>query len=169
VVAEEVERLAERSTEATKQIDTLIRTIQNEMNEAVAAMESTTNEVVEGSMLAEEAGQALSQIGTVSDQLTELIQSISQASQEQAQGSEELARSMIEIAQVTQQTASGTRDAAELINNLAALADGLRASVSTFKLPSENGDFVDSDEETSEELAGSNGDLAEEMVPELSE
>jgi methyl-accepting chemotaxis protein len=102
VVAEEVERLAERSTEATKQIDTLIRTIQNETNEAVAAMESTTNEVVEGSLLAEEAGQALSEIGTVSGRLTELIQSISMASQQQARGSEELAHSMVEIADVTQ-------------------------------------------------------------------
>ncbi|MGD8604330.1 MAG: methyl-accepting chemotaxis protein [Anaerolineales bacterium] len=166
VVAEEVERLAERSTEATKQIDTLIRTIQNEMNEAVSAMESTTNEVVEGSMLAEEAGQALSQIGTVSDQLTELIQSISKASQEQASSSEDLARSMVEIAGVTQQTASGTKQAADLINNLAALAEGLRASVSTFRLPSSNGDEP---EEHSEELAGSNGDLAEEKVVELAE
>jgi methyl-accepting chemotaxis protein len=166
VVAEEVERLAERSTEATKQIDTLIRTIQNEMNEAVSAMESTTNEVVEGSMLAEEAGQALSQIGTVSDQLTELIQSISKASQEQATSSEDLARSMVDIANVTQQTASGTKQAADLINNLAALADGLRASVSTFRLPSTNGEEP---EESSEELAGSNGDLAEEQLPELVE
>jgi hypothetical protein len=74
---------------------------------------------------------------------------------------------MIEIAQVTQQTASGTKQAAELINNLAALADGLRDSVSTFKLPSINGDEID--EEETEDLAGSNGDLAEEVVTELSE
>ncbi len=139
VVAEEVERLAERSTEATKQIDTLIRTIQNETNEAVAAMESTTNEVVEGSLLAEEAGQALSEIGTVSGRLTELIQSISMASQQQARGSEELAHSMIEIADVTQQTAVGTKQAAVSINTLATLADELRASVSAFKLPGSNG------------------------------
>lgn len=139
VVAEEVERLAERSTEATKQIDTLIRTIQNETNEAVAAMESTTNEVVEGSLLAEEAGQALSEIGTVSGRLQELIQSISMASQQQARGSEELAHSMVEIAEVTQQTAVGTKQAAVSINTLATLADELRASVSAFKLPGSNG------------------------------
>jgi twitching motility protein PilJ len=167
VVAEEVERLAERSTEATKEIDTLIRTIQNEMNEAVGAMESTTNEVVEGSMLAEEAGQALSQIGTVSDQLTEIILSISQSAEEQVRSSGELARSMVDIAQVTNSTSTATKEAAELINNLAALADGLRDSVSAFKLPSINGD--EHDEEEAEDLAGSNGDLAEEVVAEISE
>jgi methyl-accepting chemotaxis protein len=167
VVAEEVERLAERSTEATKQIETLIRTIQNEMNEAVGAMETTTNEVVEGSLLAEEAGQALSQIGTVSDRLTEIILSISQSAEEQVRTSDELASSMVDIAQVTNTTSSAIKEAADLINHLAALADGLRGSVSMFKLPSVNGDEFD--EEGTEDLAGSNGDLAEEIVAELSE
>lgn len=135
VVAEEVERLAERSTEATKQIDTLIRTIQNETYEAVSAMETMTNQVVEGSALANEAGQALTEIEGVSQRLSELIQSISQASKQQARGSETIARAMNEIADVTQQTAAGTKQAAVSINNLSTLADGLRQSVSTFRLP----------------------------------
>jgi methyl-accepting chemotaxis protein len=139
VVAEEVERLAERSTEATKQIDTLIRTIQNETNEAVAAMESTTNEVVAGSQLANQAGQALAEIESVSNRLAELIQSISLASKQQARGSEALAKSMDDISNVTQQTAAGTKQAAVSISTLALLADELRASVSTFRLPGGNG------------------------------
>jgi methyl-accepting chemotaxis protein len=139
VVAEEVERLAEQSTGATKRIESLIRTIQNETNEAVAAMEATTKEVVDGSILAEEAGHALSEIGTVSTRLSELIESISIASQEQARGSEGIAKSVSEIAEVTQQTAAGTKQAAVSISNLANLADGLRASVSAFKLPDGDG------------------------------
>jgi twitching motility protein PilJ len=139
VVAEEVERLAERSTEATKQITTLIRTIQNETNEAVAAMEATTQEVVAGSQLANQAGQALSEIEGVSNRLAELIQSISLAAKQQARGSETLAMSMDEIAEVTQQTAAGTKQAAVSINSLAFLADELRASVSAFKLPGGDG------------------------------
>lgn len=139
VVAEEVERLAEQSTEATKRIDGLIRTIQNETNEAVAAMEATTKEVVAGSTLAEEAGQALSEIGTVSTRLSELILSISEASQEQARGSESIAKSVSEIAAVTQETAAGTKQAAMSISKLANLADGLRSSVSAFKLPDGDG------------------------------
>jgi twitching motility protein PilJ len=139
VVAEEVERLAERSTEATKQIAALVRSIQSETNEAVAAMESATQEVVSGSTLASEAGQALEEIEEVSNQLAELIQSISLSAKQQARGSEELASSMSSIAGVTQQTAVGTKQAAVSINELAVLADNLRASVSTFKLPNGNG------------------------------
>jgi twitching motility protein PilJ len=134
-----VERLAERSTEATKQITTLIRTIQNETNEAAAAMEATTQEVVAGSQLAEQAGQALAEIEGVSNRLAELIQSISLAAKQQARGSETLAMSMDEIAEVTQQTAAGTKQAAVSINSLAFLADELRASVSAFKLPGGDG------------------------------
>ena len=139
VVAEEVERLAERSTEATKQITGLVRAIQNETNEAVSAMEATTREVVEGSLLADQAGQALGEIEGISNRLSELIQSITLAAKQQARGSEGLARSMDEIANVTQQTAAGTRQAAVSISSMAQLADELRASVSTFKLPGGNG------------------------------
>ncbi len=135
VVAEEVERLAERSTDATKQIAMLIKTTQTETAEAVAAMEATTHDVVTGSQLADQAGQALGEIENVSNNLADLLQSISSASKEQALGSETLARSMTEISGVTQQTAAGTRQTAVAINELASLADQLRTSVSRFKLP----------------------------------
>jgi len=139
VVAEEVEHLAERSTEATRQIETLIRTIQNETNEAVAAMEATTQEVVAGSQLADQAGQALAEIEGVSNRLAELSQSISLAAKQQARGSETLAMSMDEISEVTQQTSAGTKQAAVSISSLALLADELRASVSAFRLPGGDG------------------------------
>ena len=102
-------------------------------------MEATTREVVEGSQLANEAGQALVEIEGVSNRLAELSQSISLASKQQARGSEALAHSMDEISQVTQQTAAGTKQAAVSISNLALLADELRGSVSTFQLPGGNG------------------------------
>jgi methyl-accepting chemotaxis protein len=135
VVAEEVERLAVRSTDATKKIDSLVKTIQSETNEAVAAMEKNINEVVEGSKLANQAGQALEEIESVSNRLAELIQSISQASKQQARGSEALAKSMNEISNITQQTSLGNRQAAQAVSNLAGLADELRESVSAFRLP----------------------------------
>ena len=135
VVAEEVERLAERASNATRQIGGLVNTIQSETNEAVTAMESSTYEVVQGSQLADQAGQALSEIESVSERLAELIQSISLASKQQAHSSESLSKAMSEIAAVTQQTAAGTKQATGSINHLAMLADELRNSVSTFKLP----------------------------------
>ncbi|MHB8551237.1 MAG: methyl-accepting chemotaxis protein, partial [Acidiferrobacterales bacterium] len=72
VVADEVQRLAERSGEATKQIADLVKTIQADTNEAVASMEQATKGVVEGTRLADAAGQALGEIESVSEQLSEL-------------------------------------------------------------------------------------------------
>jgi methyl-accepting chemotaxis protein len=139
VVAEEVERLAVRSTDATKKIGSLIKTIQTETGEAVGAMEKSISEVVDGSRVANQAGKALGEIEAVSNQLAELIQSISLASKQQARGSEALAKSMGEISQITQQTAAGTKQAAVSVSELASLADELRASVSQFRLPGKNG------------------------------
>ncbi|MGB1249208.1 MAG: methyl-accepting chemotaxis protein [Candidatus Promineifilaceae bacterium] len=135
VVAEEVERLAVRSTQATQQISVLIRNIQSEITEVIGAMESTNHEVDSGADLANLAGARLQEIESVSGRLSELIQSISLASKQQARGSETIARSMNDIADVTQQTAAGTKEATVSIGNLARLADELRGSVSAFKLP----------------------------------
>jgi methyl-accepting chemotaxis protein len=136
VVAEEVERLAERANNATKQIETLVKTIQTDTNEAVSAMEESTREVVEGSKLAQQAGQTLNEIDNVSNRLAELIGTISSATKDQARGAEALTKSMNEINSVTQSTASGTKQAASSVSKLAKLADALRVSVANFKLPS---------------------------------
>jgi methyl-accepting chemotaxis protein len=135
VVADEVERLAERATEATKRIGALIKSVQGDMTEAISAMAETTREVVGGSQLANEAGQRLSQIETVSKRISDLVQTISQAAQQQAAGSESVAKNVTGISDVTQQTAEGARQAAASIRQLAALAEQLNNSVSRFRLP----------------------------------
>jgi twitching motility protein PilJ len=135
VVAEEVERLAQRSAKATKQITELVKTIQSETNETVIAMEETTHEVVAGSDLANDAGQALNQIETVSSTMADIIKSISQAAQNQARSSDEVAQIMNEISEATQQATAGVRQAALSITSLARMAEDLRGSVNVFKLP----------------------------------
>ncbi|MGE3541015.1 MAG: methyl-accepting chemotaxis protein [Candidatus Tectimicrobiota bacterium] len=135
VVAEEVERLAERAATATRQIAGLVRTIQSETTEAVTAMEESTREVVQGSGLADQAGQALGEIETVSTRLAGLIQSISLAAKQQARGSESLSRAMGDISEITQQTAVGIKQAVVSIDHLASMAETLRSTVSTFQLP----------------------------------
>lgn len=135
VVAEEVERLAQRSARATDQIAGLIAAIQGETNETVVAMEETIREVVAGSRLSQDAGKALSEIENISNQLAELIKSISLSSRQQARAADDISISMNQISEITQQTADGTKQAASSIHELATLADELRASVSTFKLP----------------------------------
>ncbi|HET9843029.1 MAG TPA: methyl-accepting chemotaxis protein, partial [Gammaproteobacteria bacterium] len=138
VVAEEVQHLAERATHATKQIETLVHTIQNDTNETVKSMEQTTQEVVIGAKLAKDAGAALGKIESVSFYLAELISKISEAAQLQAQTSSHVSTTMEIIKDITTQTAGGTTATANSIGNLAELAIALRDSVAGFKLPIEN-------------------------------
>lgn len=134
VVAEEVQRLAERSAEATKQIGAIVKTIQTDTQDAVAAMESSTQGVVEGTKLSDAAGQALSEIGSVSRQLAELISSISNATQSQSEMASRVSRSMQDILGVTEQTYAGTKQTAVSVGQLASLAAELKGSVSGFKI-----------------------------------
>ena len=137
VVAEEIERLAKRSAEATKGINGLVKTIQLGANEAITAMEESTREVVDGSHLAIQAGQALNEIQLVSERLAELIESISQASSEQNTSSAAVSTAMVQIAAITQRTAAGIKQSKNTVHTLATLADELRGSVASFKLPNQ--------------------------------
>jgi twitching motility protein PilJ len=134
VVAEEVQRLAERSAEATKQIGALVKTIQGDTHDAVAAMEKSTLGVVEGAKLSDEAGQSLREIEQVSNELATLINSISTSTQVQTDMASEVAGVMEEILRITVQTTEGTRLTSNSIGQLNALAKDLRGSVAGFKL-----------------------------------
>ncbi len=134
VVAEEVQRLAERSAEAAKQIGALVRTIQTDTHDAVAAMEKSTQGVVEGARLSDAAGAALADISRVSNRLAELIQGISFAAGLQATSANGVAHNMQHILSVTEHTQAGTRQTAHSIHQLAALAQELKNSVSRFRV-----------------------------------
>jgi twitching motility protein PilJ len=135
IVADEVERLADRATEATKRASMLVKATQGETAEVMTAMEDTTREVINRSNIANEAGVALAEIQGVSNRLAELLQAISDAAQQQARGSEQVAKSMNEMSAVTRSTASGTKQTAAAINSLGLLVDNLNAIVTRFKLP----------------------------------
>ncbi len=134
VVAEEVQRLAERSSEATKQIGAIVKTIQTDTNSAVAAMEKSTEGVVEGARLSDAAGKALTEIETVSNSLARLIQSISSATEAQTEVAATVTKNMQQIQEITSQTTEGTIQTTESIGQLAKLSEELRDSVSGFKL-----------------------------------
>jgi twitching motility protein PilJ len=134
VVAEEVQRLAERSQEAAKQIGALIRTIQTDTQDAVAAMEKSTQGVVEGAKLSDEAGRSLVGIGQVSRQLAELIEGISRTTSEQADSAGGVARNIEKILSVNEQTSSGTEETAQSIRELTTLATELKDSVARFRV-----------------------------------
>lgn len=134
VVAEEVQRLAERSAEATKQIGALVKAIQSDTHDAVAAMEKSTLGVVEGAKLSDVAGQSLKEIEQVSNELATLINSISVSTQVQTDMVGEVAKAMQDILKITQQTTDGTRLTANSVAQLTNLATDLKGSVADFKL-----------------------------------
>ncbi len=134
VVAEEVQRLAERSGEATKQIGAIVKTIQADTQDAVAAMEKSTMGVVEGAKLSDAAGQALTEIDFVTKNLAQLIQAISQATHTQAAATTKVAQNMQDILEITRQTTRGTQQTAGSIKDLASVAQELKSSVAGFKL-----------------------------------
>jgi methyl-accepting chemotaxis protein len=134
VVAEEVQRLAERSTNSAKQIDTLIKNIQDEINEAGTSMDESIQRVVEGSGLANDAYKKLQEIEAVTDRLSGLIQSISNAAEEQSVVSEVIAVTMEEVGDISESTAQETNKTSEAMKELARISDELRRSVEIFKI-----------------------------------
>ena len=134
VVAEEVQRLAERSAEATKQIGLLVKTIQGDTQDAVAAMEKSTEGVVQGAQLADDAGQSLQQIEQATRELNDLVNSISVSTQVQTDMAQEVAGVMADILKITEQTSKGTHLTSASVAQLEGLAQELSGSVSGFKL-----------------------------------
>jgi twitching motility protein PilJ len=134
VVAEEVQRLAERSADATKQIGLLVKAIQNDTHDAVAAMETTTQGVVEGARLADTAGQSLREIEQTTNELAALVSSISVSTQMQTEMARELADVTKAILQITEQTSDGTQRTNTSVSQVEKLATELSNSVSGFKV-----------------------------------
>ncbi len=134
VVAEEVQRLAERSGDATKQIAAIVRTIQTDTQDAVAAMERSTQGVVEGARLSDAAGTALADIDRVVRELSDLIARISAEALKEAASANVVAANIQHIFAVTEQTSEGTRSTAQMVRELSRTAEELKASVSRFKV-----------------------------------
>ena len=134
VVAEEVQRLAERSGDATRQISALVKTIQTDTQDAVAAMARSTQGVVDGARLSDTAGSALGDIDRVTRRLADLIENISTQASSEATSANVVASNIQHIFAVTEQTGEGTRSTAHLVRELSRTAEELRQSVSRFKI-----------------------------------
>lgn len=134
VVADEVHALAERSADATRQIESLVKVIQGDITEAVKSMEETTVEVVSGTRLAQSAGEALDDIQKVSRELQELVDSINEASSNQSKAASEISSSMDVIQQMTANTTNGVEQTTEFMSNLGALTERLQSAVAGFSL-----------------------------------
>ena len=134
VVAEEVQRLAERSAEATKQIAAIVKTIQADTQDAVGSMEAATREVVAGTALSDSAGAALEEISQVAKETATRITQIAHDIQAQAERGAQVSALMREILAITQQTREGTERTVQSVESLAELAADLRGSVAGFRV-----------------------------------
>lgn len=134
VVAEEIRKLAERSARATKDVASLIKSIQNETSEALSAMEAGMKEVKGGSSLSSQASRALQDISAAVRQSSELIEEISAASDEQARVTSNLAGAMQTISSITLETSAGAHETAQTIQGMVGLSERLNRAISQFRV-----------------------------------
>ena len=137
VVADEVRKLAERTSTATKEIAEMIKKIQTDTTDAVVSMEAGTKEVNEGIRLADDAGNALSEIVEVFHRVTEKVAQIAAASEQQAASSEQISKNVEAISSVTHETASGIQEIARTAEDLNRLTESLQTLMGRFKLSSD--------------------------------
>ncbi len=138
VVADEVRKLAEQTTKATKQIAGMVKQIQSDSHGAVSTMANATKQVDEGIVLADHAGASLQEIVEISQKVTHMVSQIAVANEEQSSTSEQISKNMEAIASVTQQTASGTQQIARAAEDLNRLTETLQTLVNQFKLNAQN-------------------------------
>ncbi len=134
VVADEVRKLAERTTKATKEIGDMIRQIQQDTKSAVASMDQGTNQVEKGVELANTTGQALSNIQSMINSTAEMIHQIANAAEEQSNATRQIAGDLEAMTQMTRQTTSGIAKSASACHDLRSLAGDLQKTIETFKL-----------------------------------
>jgi len=134
VVADEVRKLAERTTKATKEIALMIKHIQNDTQGAVKAIESGSTEAEKGKQLANEAGNSLEEIIKNSQRVSDIVNQLATASEEQSSAGEQISSSIVAITNVTQQSAQGIQQISQSTDNLYRRTELLRELVSKFKL-----------------------------------
>jgi methyl-accepting chemotaxis protein len=132
VVADEVRKLAERTTKATKEIAGMIKKIQSDTAGAVASMEEGTSEVKQGMKLADRAGTSLQEIVGVSQKVTDMVTQIAAASEQQSSASEQISKNVEGISKVTGETAQGTQQIARAAEDLNRLTDNLQRLIERF-------------------------------------
>ncbi len=134
VVADEVRKLAERTTGATTEITDMISAIQNDTSGAVKSMYAGTEEVKKGKELANKAGESLAQIKKSTLAVTDLVGQVAAASEEQSTTSEEISKSIDGINQVTRESAVGVEQIAKAAEDLNRLTENLQNIMGGFKV-----------------------------------
>lgn len=139
VVADEVRKLAERTTKATKEIGEMIKKIQKDTGEAVKSMNRGTEEVENGLKLADLSGKSLNKIIAGVSKVDDLISQVAVASEEQSSTAEQISKNIESMNNVTQQTAVGIQQIARAAEDLNRMTTGLQKTVSQYKVDESSG------------------------------
>ena len=142
VVADEVRKLAERTSKATKEIATMINQIQKETEEAVISMQTGKDEVQRGKELAQKAGNSLKEIITRADEVVHIVTQVATASEEQTSASEQISKNIESINNVTKEGVSGIQQIARTSEDLNRLTLNLQRLISQFKMEEKETKFA---------------------------
>jgi methyl-accepting chemotaxis protein len=137
VVADEVRKLAERTTTATNEIGEMISGFQHEITNAVDSMKSGTSEVEAGVELSKNAGESLQQIMETAQNVTDMVQQIATAAEEQSSTGMDISSNVESVSTLTQYTADSAQQSSDTINDMSAQVQQLNNLVSEFTLMSE--------------------------------
>ena len=135
VVAEEVQRLADRSARASGEITELVKNIQQDANNAIASMETTTEEVITGATMADQAGQALDEIERISQELLEVIEKVAAEATEESKVANTISGRMNTLKSATEQSDMSVSQVAGALGQIRDVVDKLDKSVAGFRLP----------------------------------
>jgi methyl-accepting chemotaxis protein len=134
VVADEVRKLAERTAKATSEIGTMIRSVQDEVNEAITSMDTATRRVDTGVALSSEAGSTLREIVSSVDTLQSMVQQIASATEEMSSVAEHISGDVQSIASGANEISSGSGQIAETSSDIARQGSNLQSAVSQFQV-----------------------------------
>jgi methyl-accepting chemotaxis protein len=137
VVADEVRKLAERTTKATKEIAVMIHQIQKDTSGAVESMGRGTVEVEKGRMLAEQSSNSLREIIDGAEKVVDVISQVAAASEQQSSASEQISKNIEAISSVTQESAAGTQQIARAAEDLNHLTTNLQELLGQFVIHDE--------------------------------
>jgi methyl-accepting chemotaxis protein len=133
VVADEVRKLAERTSVSTIEISGVVNSIRSEVDQSISAMSKIEAEVKSGATLSQRTGDALQNIVEAASQATTLVDNIAQSTKEQASATEDVAHNMEEISVLSEQNEAGVQDVAKIANRLSEIANELESVVGQFK------------------------------------
>ncbi len=148
VVADEVRKLAERTTKATKEIALMIKQIQKDTQGAVESMNQGTLEVEKGKELANKAGDSLKQIITGAESVVDIVSQVAAASEEQSSAAEQISKNIESINAVTQESAQGVQQIARAAEDLNRLTNNLEELVSRFKISDDQKNFISANQKS---------------------